>query len=56
MRQKGSFLFIVKVFNFFLYVPQNIHRHFQSYFQNDYTQSPEANFAILIERVTRGNI
>ena len=38
MRKKDPFLFTVKVFSF-LYVPQNIHGHFQSYFQNDYTQS-----------------
>ena len=45
MRQKDSLLFIVQVFNFFRYAPQNIHGHFQSYFQNDYTQSSEATFA-----------
>ena len=32
IRQKDSLLFFVKVFNFFRYVPQNIHWHFQSYF------------------------
>ena len=42
MRQKDPFLFIVKVFNYFRYVPQNMHGHFQSYCQNGYTQSPEA--------------
>ena len=30
--------------NFFRYVPQNIHGHFQSYFQNGCTQSSEATF------------
>ena len=44
IRQKDSLSFIVKFFNFFRYVPQNIHWHFQSYFQNDYTQSSEATF------------
>ena len=48
MRQKDSFLFIVKVFIFFRYVPQNIYGHFQSYFQNGYTQSSEATFAFLL--------
>ena len=45
IRQKDPFLFIVKVFDYFRYVPQNIHGHFQSYFQIGYTQSPEAIFA-----------
>ena len=38
-------LFIVKVFKFFRYVPQNIHGHFQSCFQNAYTLRSEATFA-----------
>ena len=46
IRQEDSLLFIVKVFNFFRYVPQNIHGHFQAYFQNGYTQSTEATFAL----------
>ena len=45
IRQKDSLLFTVKVFNFFRYVPQNIHGHFQLYFQNGYTQSSETTFA-----------
>ena len=45
IKQKDSLLFTVKVFNFFQYVPQNIHGHFQSYFQNGYTQSSETTFA-----------
>ena len=45
MRQKDPFLSMVNVFKYFPYVPQNIHRHFQSYFQNGYFQSPKAIFA-----------
>ena len=33
IRQKDSLLFIVKVFNFFLYVPQNIQWHFNHIFR-----------------------
>ena len=45
VRQKESLLFTVKVFNIFRYVPQNIHGHFQSYFQNGYTRTSETTFA-----------
>ena len=44
-KTEDSLLFIVKVVNFFRYVPQNRHEHFQSYFQNGYTQRSEATFA-----------
>ena len=47
IRQKDSLLFIVKAFNFFRYVPQNIHGHFQSYFQSGYTQIG-GNFCFLL--------
>ena len=33
IRQKDSLLFTVKVFNFFRYVPQNIHGHFSHTFK-----------------------
>ena len=44
-KTKDSYLFIVKVFNFFRYVAQNIRGHCQSHFQNGCTQSPKAMFA-----------
>ena len=40
--KKTHFYLLFKFSIIFRYVPQNIHGHFQSYFQNGYTQSSEA--------------
>ena len=42
-----TFIYCLSFQFFFRYVPQNIHGHFQSYFQNVHTQSSEAAFAFL---------
>ena len=52
MRQKDPFLFIVKVLNYFRYVPQNIHGHFQPYFQIGHTQSTEATFSFYCTKLS----
>ena len=52
VRQKDPFLCVVKISNLFIYVPQNIHSHFQSYFQNGYAQSHEASFAFYYTKLS----
>ena len=43
--KRVTFIYCLSFQFFFPYVPQNVHGHFLSYFQNGYTQSSEAAFA-----------